>query len=132
MYIGLVQGLVSMESKPSKTIDDVTLPRNKHWEFEYESPTQGHWYRKNVPAEEIAEDSEIYSAEDYEEKFSDEQLAFSMTLRYGDSGWTVSFVAPSIMRGMGDVDNRYSMNSGTLEEALSHIEEMFEEKRPKS
>lgn len=53
-----------------------------------------------------------------------------MTLRYGDSGWTVSFIAPSIMRGMGDVEN--SMNSGSLEEALSHIKEMFEKKGPKS
>lgn len=119
-----------MENTPDKTLDDVEIPRDENWTFEYETAIQSHWYRKNVPAEEIAEDSDAYTASDYEERISDEHMAFSMTIRHGESGWTVSFVAPSIRKGMGDVDKRYSMNAGTLEEALAHVERIFVKKGP--
>lgn len=119
-----------MGNNPNKTLDDVEIPRDEYWDFEYETATQSHWYRKNVSAEEVAEDSEAYSAQDYREKISDEYMAFSITIRYGESGWTVSFVAPSIRKGMGDVDSRYSMKAGTLEEAITHIEGVLKEKGP--
>jgi hypothetical protein len=51
-----------------------------------------------------------------------------MTIRYDQAGWTVSFVAPSIRKGMGDVDNRYSMSSGFIEDAVAHIKKIFEKK----
>lgn len=119
-----------MVNTPDKTLDDIKIPDDEHWDFEYETATQSHWYRKNVSAEEVAEDSDAYSAQDYREKISDEYMAFSMTVRYDESGWTVSFVAPSIRKGMGDVDSRYSMKAGTLKEAVAHVERVFEEKGP--
>ena len=100
-YIVLDSEPNCMESKPNKTLDDIEIPRDEDWEFEYETDTQAHWYRKDVPAEEIAEDSEVYTADDYREQISDEHMAFSMTILYDQSGWTVSFVAPSIRKGMG-------------------------------
>jgi hypothetical protein len=121
-----------MRNNLDKTLDDVDIPRDENWEFEYETATQSHWYRKNVSAEEAAEDTDAYSPQDYREKISDEYMAFSVTIRYDDSGWTVSFVAPSIRKGMGDVDSRYSMKAGTLEEAITHVERVLERKGPDS
>lgn len=116
--------------EPQRTLDDVELPENEHWDFEYETPLQGHWLRDNVPAEEVAEDSDAFSPEDYREQLSDEMLAFSMTIRWNKEGWTVTFVSPSVRRGIGDVDGRYSMDAGTLDEAIQHVEEMLHKKSP--
>ena len=115
-------------SNPTKTLNNVELPEDRFWEFEYESPTQVHWYRKNVTAEEVAEDT-ARSPREYKESISDEQMAYSMTLRY-ENGWSVDFTTPSVMKGMGDYDGRYSVKSVSLEEALDHVERMFAEKEP--
>ena len=116
-------------SKPSRTLDDVsTLPSHPQWEFEPETNTQAHWTRKDVPVDELAEDSKAFGPEDYEE-IGSYYHAYSMTLSH-ESGekWSVSFTSPNPQRGMGDYDNRFSVTGVSLDDALKHVKKTMEQK----